>query len=164
MRILILSNWFPPIVSGSSFYTSSLARSLAVRGHEVVVVTLDWGPAYAPSADLPFPVYRLPVIKIPKLPLFYKMPLMGVAFTPGNYRRLKSLIEQHRPHILHHVNHIFDTTFLSTSVARSVGIPVVGSITTPIQHQNPWVQQIMGLADRMTVGWFGVRRYPEQSP
>ena len=159
MRILMLSNWFPPVVSGSSFYTSSLARSLAARGHEVVVVTLDWGPAYAPSADLPFPVYRLPVIRIPKLPLFYKMPLMGFAFTPGNWRRLKSLIAQYRPHVLHHVNHIFDTNFLSTSMAHSSDIPIVGSITTIIQHQNPWIQRVMGLADRMTVGWFGVRRW-----
>ena len=159
MRILMVSNWFPPVTTGSSFYASSLARSLATRGHEVVVVTLDWGPAYTPPTDLPFPVHRLPIIKIPRLPLFYDMELMGFAFTPGNRRRLKLLIEQYDSCILHHVNHIFDTTFLSTSVAHSVGIPIVGSITTPIQHQNPWVQRIMELADRITVGWFGVRRW-----
>lgn len=159
MRVLILSNWFPPITSGSSFYTSSLAQSLAARGHKVVVVTLDWGPAYAPPTDLPFPIYRLPAIKIPRLPLFYNLELMGFAFTPGNRRRLKLLIKRYRPHILHHVNHIFDTTFLSTSVACSTGTPVVGSITTPIQHQNPRMQWIMSLADRMTVGFFGVRRW-----
>ena len=120
MRVLIISNWFPPVASGSSFYTSSLAQSLAARGLEVVVVTFDWGPAYAPPTDLPFPIYRLPIIKIPKLPLFYNLELMGFAFTPANRRRLKLMIEQHRPHIIHHVNHIFDTNFLSTSVARSV--------------------------------------------
>lgn len=159
MRVLILSNWFPPVQSGSSFYASSLAQALAARGHQPIVVTLDWGPTYAPPVGLPFPIYRLPVIKLPKLSLFYDLKLMGLAFTPANCRRLKALVEEHRPDILHHVNHIFDTTFLSTSVARTTGIPVIGSITTPIQHQNPRMQWIMNLVDRTTVGWFGVRRW-----
>jgi glycosyltransferase involved in cell wall biosynthesis len=159
MRVLILSNWFPPVVSGSSFYSNSLAHSLAARGHKVIVVTLDWGPEFTPHGDLTFPVYRLPVTKIPKLPLFYNLELMGFAFTPANSRRLKLLIEQHRPQIIHHVNHIFDTNFLSTSVARSMDVPVVGTITTPIQHQSPWRQRIMALADRLTVGAFGVKRW-----
>lgn len=159
MRILLVSNWLPPVTSGSSFYASSLAQALVARGHEVVAVTLDWGPAYAPAPDLPFPVYRLPVIRLPRLRLFYNMKLMGLACTPGNVRRLRSLVAQHRPHLLHHVNHLFDTTFLSIRAAHAAGIPVVGSITTPIQHQNPWAQRLMELADRLTVGWLGVRRW-----
>ncbi len=159
MRIALLSNWFPPTTSGSSYYTSSLARSLAARGHQVTVVTLDWGPEYAPPTDLGFPVYRLPVIKFPKLSVFYNMELMGLAFTPGNIRRLKSLLGQCRAQILHHVNHIFDTNFLSTRAAHASGIPVVGSITTPIQHQNPLKHGILALADRMTVGRFGVCKW-----
>jgi glycosyltransferase involved in cell wall biosynthesis len=159
MRVLICSNWFPPIRSGSSFYTSSLAQSLAARGNDVAVVTLDWGPASTPPTHFPFPIHRLPVIKIPKLSLFYNLEYMGFACTPGNHRRLKALVARHRPHILHHVNHIFDTTFLSASVAHSAGIPLVGSITTPIQHQNPYIQRFMEVADRNTVGRFGVRRW-----
>lgn len=159
MRVLIFSNWFPPIISGSSFYASSLAQALVARGIEVVVVTLDWGPANAPPSDLPFPIYRLPVIKIPKLSLFYNLEAMGFGCTLENHRRLKALVARHRPHILHHVNHIFDTTFLSANVARSTGVPLVGSITTPIQHQHPWAQRVMSLVDRNTVGRFGVRRW-----
>jgi glycosyltransferase involved in cell wall biosynthesis len=159
MRIALLSNWFPPITSGSSYYTSSLARALATRGHEVMVVTLDWGPEYEPPKDLGFPVHRLPTFKVPKLSVFYNLQLMGFAFTPGNVRRLKSLLGQHRAQILHHVNHIFDTNFLSTRAAHAYGIPVVGSITTPIQHQNPLKHRALALADRMTVGRFGVCRW-----
>jgi glycosyltransferase involved in cell wall biosynthesis len=159
MRILFVSNWFPPIASGSAFYTSSLAQSLAARGQEVVVVTLDWGPEYALPENMPFPVHRLPVLRVPRLSFFYNLRLMGFAFTPGNRRRLRALIARYQPHILHHVNHIFDTTFLSAGAARATGVPIVGSITTPIQHQNPWKQRIMELADRMTVGRFGVQRW-----
>ncbi len=155
----MVSNWFPPILSGSSFYTSSLAQALSARGHDVMVVTLDWGTEQAVPDDTPFSVHRLPVLKIPRLGMFYNLDLMGFAFTPRNRRRLRLLLEQHGSEILHHVNHIFDTTFLSTSVARSVGIPIVGSITTPIQNQSPFKQRLMQLADQLTVGHFGVQRW-----
>jgi uncharacterized protein (TIRG00374 family) len=159
MRVLLLSNWFPPVVSGSSFYTSSLAQALVARGHEVAVVTLGWGPEYAPPGDLGFPVHLLPVIRLPKLPIFYNLRLMGLACTPANRKRLRAIVEKFRPDVIHHVNHIFDTTFLAVNVARKAGVPLVGSITTPIQHQNPLRQRVMGLADRLTVGRFGVQRW-----
>ena len=37
--VLMLSNLYPPIVSGSSTQTSSLARELSKRGHKVIVIT-----------------------------------------------------------------------------------------------------------------------------
>ena len=159
MRILLFSNWLPPIRSGSAYYASSLAHSLAGRGHEVQVVTLDWGPEYLPSGDLPFQIHRLPVIKLSHLPLFYNLKLMGLAYTRHNCRALKAIVTQFRPDLLHHVNHIFDTVFLTNHVGRWAGIPVVGSITTPIQHQNPVKQRLMEVADRLTVGGFGVSRW-----
>ena len=159
LRITIFSNWFPPVRAGSSYYTSSLAQALAARGHDISVVTLDWGDHFTPPADLGFPIHCLPVVKLPKLKMFYNLELMGLAFTPANCRRLKALVAQHRAEVLHHVNHIFDTTFLTLNAARALGIPVVGSITTPIQHQDPFRQTIMGVADRLTVGRFGVQRW-----
>jgi glycosyltransferase involved in cell wall biosynthesis len=159
MRILLFSNWVPPITAGSSYYAANLARALAARRHEIVLATLDWGPGNPPPSSLSVPVHALPVKKIPALPLFYKLKLMGFAFTAGNRRRLVDLIQRNQIEILHHVNHIFDTTFLSVSAARATGIPIVGSITTPIQHENPFKQWMMSLADRATVGQFGVRRW-----
>ncbi|HKA30377.1 MAG TPA: glycosyltransferase family 4 protein [Candidatus Binatia bacterium] len=159
LRVLFISNWFPPVVSGSSFYTSSLARSLAARGHEIAVVTLDWGPEYVPPADLGFPVHRLPVTRLPRLRLFYNMRLMGLANTRANRKRLYAIVTKFRPDVIHHVNHIFDTTFLTVKVAREAKVPLVGSITTPIQHQHPLRQWFMSVADRLTVGRFGVERW-----
>lgn len=158
MRILVFSNWVPPIASGSSYYAANLISALAARGHEVVAATLDWG-AGNPPPSLPVPVHALPVVKVPALPLFYNLKLMGFAFTPGNRRRLREIIRRYRIQILHHVNHIFDTAFLSVSAARAARIPIVGSITTPIQHENPVKQWMMSLADRATVGRFGVMRW-----
>lgn len=159
MRIFLISHWFPPIVSGSSFYAKSLAEALSARGHDVTVVTLDWGGDYSLDSSLPFQVHRLPVIKVPRLPFFYNLKLMGFAFTPRNRRRLAQLITQNRPNIIHCTNHIFDTNFLAVSAGKASGVPVVGSITTPVQHQNPWVQRLYHLADVSTIGWFGVRKW-----
>ena len=64
MRVLLISNWFPPVASGSSFYAGSLALALKSQGHDVQVVTADWGKRYAPSADYPLPVHRLPCIRL----------------------------------------------------------------------------------------------------
>lgn len=158
MRILIVSNWFPPVVSGSSFYSSSLADALSQRGHEIELVTLDWGET-TESATRAFPIHRLPVLRLPRLRMFYSMKLMGLAFTPANCRRIKAIVDRFRPDVVHHVNHIFDTVFLSAVAARHGRVPLVASITTPIQHQNPRVQRLMDIADRSTIGLFGVRRF-----
>jgi glycosyltransferase involved in cell wall biosynthesis len=159
MRVLIFSNWFPPVQSGSSFYASSLARALSARGNDVAVVTLDWGSPYAPPSDTAFPIYTLSVRKIPESPLFFNLNLMGISFTRGNIKRMKAILREHRTEILHHVNHIFDSTLLTARAARSLGIPVVGSITTPIQHDRPLRHNLMRIADQCTVGWFGVRHW-----
>ena len=159
MRVLIFSNWFPPVQSGSSFYASSLARALTARGNDVVVVTLDWGSPYEPPDDAAYPIYTLPVRKVPESPLFFNLKLMAFSFTPGNMKRLRALLREHRIEVLHHVNHIFDSTLLTVRAARAVGIPIVGSITTPIQHDRPLRHNLMKFADRCTVGQFGVRRW-----
>ena len=157
MKILLLSNWFPPITSGSSYYTYSLAQALTQRGHQLVVVTLDWGKNETADEPCPYPVYRLPVRKLPKMPLFFNLELMGFAFTPGNIKRLRKIIEEQKPDLIHHVNHIFDTNFLSTLAAKMCKLPIVGSITTPVQHENKWMHVVYSVVDRFTIGWFGVR-------
>ena len=160
MRVLLLSNWFPPVISGSSHYAKSLAQALTAHGLEVRVVTLNWEESDSVSdSDVSFPVHRLPVMRIPRLPLFYNLERMGFAFTPNNSRRLQRLIDPFHPDVLHCVNHLFDTNFLAVKAARSAGIPLVGSITTPVQHQNPLIQKFYHALDFATIGWFGVRRW-----
>ena len=159
MNVLVFSNWFPPIRSGSAFYASGLAQSLNNCGHDVTVVTLDWGTDQKPSGSHPFPIHLLPVIRVPKLPLFYNLRLMGFCFNPANVRRLQRVVRDRRIQIIHQVNHIFDSVFLTAKVASRETIPLVGSITTPIQHQSPLKQRLLTFADRWTVGKYGVRRW-----
>ncbi len=159
MRILLFSNWLPPLRSGSAYYTSSLAQALQRQGHEVLAVTLDWGPDNQPAPDLPFPFKMLPVIKLPQSKLFYNLKLVGISTMPANVKRLKEIFAEFRPDVVHHVNHIFESIFLSGISARAMKIPIVGSITTPIQHQNPVMQFLMEWGDRLTVGWLGAAKW-----
>jgi glycosyltransferase involved in cell wall biosynthesis len=40
MRILMLAQWYPPILGGEELHVANLSRALAARGHDVMVVTL----------------------------------------------------------------------------------------------------------------------------
>lgn len=40
MRILMVAQWYPPILGGEELHVANLSRELAARGHEVVVATL----------------------------------------------------------------------------------------------------------------------------
>lgn len=159
MRILMVSNWLPPVQAGSSYYASSLAKLLKARGHEILVLTIDWGADYQPDREADFEIVKLPIIKLPRIPLFYKLNLMGMACYPKNWARFKKILKDFRPDVIYQVNHIFDTTFLSAGLARRFNIPIAGAITTPIQHQNPWMQALMGFADRLLVGPLGVKKW-----
>lgn len=159
LRVLIVSNWFPPIASGSSFYAMSLAKTLTELGHKVCVVTIDWKLPDCEDASLPFQVHRLPVMRLPKLPVFYNIELIGRTFTSKNRYSLSKIIQDFKPDILHHVNHIFDMVYLTNWAGKKFQIPVVGSITTIVQHETPLVQAVMSLADKITLGVPGVQRW-----
>lgn len=159
LRILMVSNWFPPIASGSSFYALSLAKALTELGHKVCVVTIDWGTQDGVEDTFPFPVYRLPVTRIPKLPIFYNIELIGKTFSQKNRRLLAGIISDFKPDILHHVNHIFDMVYLTNWASRKFNIPVVGSITTIVQHEKPFIQMVMSAADKIVLGLPGVEKW-----
>lgn len=40
MRILMLAQWYPPILGGEELHVANLSRTLVARGHEVTVATL----------------------------------------------------------------------------------------------------------------------------
>ena len=42
MKILFVSSWYPPVLTGSSLWTESLVLSLRQRGHDVRVISSHW--------------------------------------------------------------------------------------------------------------------------
>jgi glycosyltransferase involved in cell wall biosynthesis len=157
---MLFSSWYPPVQSGSSFYTQMLARQLRERGHEVLVVTTTLGKwSEAPEIDEGVVVHRLPAWVLPSTPLLLNLKIVPISVTPSNWRRIRSLASEFRPDVIHQVNHIFDTVFLSAALARKTGAPLLCSITTQIRHPSALIDGCMRLVDRTVIGLLAARRW-----
>lgn len=148
MRILIVSAMYPPIQTGTSFYTRNVARALVERGNEVTVVTLRNREA-EPDAE-PFPVMRLPAIHFPIKNYFKHFRI--ASFFPGNYRAMFALVRERRPDVILLVNHYLDIAFPALAAGRRFGIPVVTSVGTQLQSTNPRRDKLLNVLDRLICG------------
>ncbi|HLH60449.1 MAG TPA: glycosyltransferase family 4 protein [Ktedonobacteraceae bacterium] len=59
MRIMMLTQFYPPIIGGGAIHVRSLSTELATRGHEVAVVTLWHAGLAAFEMDAGVKVYRV---------------------------------------------------------------------------------------------------------
>jgi glycosyltransferase involved in cell wall biosynthesis len=103
MRIALVNEYFPPHAPGGAEWSvEALARALAARGHDVVVITPNWGASAVEARDgfrvrrFPFPVKRPPgpavtPLKVLANPLFQLYAGLQVA----------RLARAERVHVLH---------------------------------------------------------------
>jgi len=158
LRVLFVSSWYPPIRSGSALWAEAMVKALRKRGNDVRVITTDWKGK--PTADAQDEVlYHLPAWVVPKNRFLLGLSMVPVAWSYANRRRMLEIIRDFRPDVIHQVNHIFDTVFLSAYAARATGTPLVGTITTPIQSLSTLRQALMRALDRWVVFRFGVRHW-----
>lgn len=128
MRICLVNEYFPPFAPGGAEWSmDALARGLAGRGHEVVVVTPNYGAAAREEQDgvrivrFPFP-RRLPPGRTPLSakwlanPLFYLYAAWAVRRAARRER--VELIHVQNKHML----------IPGTLAARSLGLPVALTI------------------------------------
>ena len=59
MRILMLSQFYPPIIGGGAIHVQSLSAELLSRGHEVAIVTLRHQGQAEFELDQGVRVYRI---------------------------------------------------------------------------------------------------------
>lgn len=150
MKICMLSNLFPPVVSGSSTQCSLLSQELVKRGHEVCVVTARL------TSDQPeqeviagVTVYRLPALRLPRMGIALNFPWLSYTFTPANQARLAQIIERHQPEVLHLHNHMLDLALSAVRMRDRFHIPLVVTLHTMIKHANPFYNLILYPADRI---------------
>ncbi len=149
LSVCMFSNLYPPVVSGSSTQTYSLARELARRGCKVAVITAK---VEAGSEDYAFAegvhVYRLPAIRLPKMPISFNFPWLSYTFTPRNLRRISQIVDEHRPDVLHLQNHMFDLAFAAVLTGRRKKLPLVVTIHTVVKHDRPSFNLLLHSVDR----------------
>lgn len=94
MRVVIVTESFPPDINGVSHCALQTARQLVARGHEPLVVA----PATAAGADADAdPLSPCPVVRVPSLPL-PGYPQVRVALPS---RRLAAALSAHQADLVH---------------------------------------------------------------
>jgi 1,2-diacylglycerol 3-alpha-glucosyltransferase len=147
--ILMLSNLYPPVVSGSSTQTSSLARELSQRGHKVIVIT-----AHVDQTSLKYEekdgviIHRLPALRLPRLSVAFNFPWLNYTFTPQNLKRIQKIIEAHKPEIIHLHNHMFDLGLSAGLLSKKNRIPLVVTLHTVIRHSSDFYNLFLLPVDR----------------
>lgn len=148
MNILIISAMFPPIRTGTSYYSRNLAEALTARGHRVRIVTLENQDADGDCS--PFPVDRIPALHFPVKNYFKHFRIASV--WPSNYRRLKEIAMAHKAEVIFLVNHYLDIAFPAIYASQKLGIPLVCSVGTQLQSLRPSRNAILNIGDRLICG------------
>ena len=149
MNILIVTAMYPPIRTGTSFYSKNLADSFHKAGHKITVVTAK-NPDIDSDND-PYPVIRLTAFYI-NLRNYFKH-LRFVSFFPQNYYRMLKIIRKHRPDVILLINHYLDIAFPAIFSSMYFKIPLVISVGTQLQSLNPVRNRILNILDYLICGY-----------
>lgn len=150
LTIVIISNLYPPVVSGSSVQASMLAKELVKNGHTVIVITAKLDKTQKLyEFDNNIHIYRIPSISLPKMAITYNFPWIRWTLTPGNIKRIRSILIKHKPDIIHLHNHMFDLAASAVIMKREFNIPLVITIHTIVQHPNKLYNVMLSLIDKL---------------
>ena len=125
MRILMLAQFYPPVIGGEERHVRNLSVELASRGHDVHVACLDVGRT--PVVDPGVTVHPLPNVGV-KIPALYPTadrPLALPVPDPYVSRGLARLVAELRPDVVHAHNWIINS-YLPLAAARR--LPLVYSL------------------------------------
>lgn len=160
MRIAVVNNFFPPRTGGSAHLSEAIAHELAARGHEVLVITAQFGDAPKEEDRRGYRVIRLPAWYLPKTALSFNFDINFVT-SPRNVRRVFRILDEFRPDVIHQHGQLFDLTFITSVYSRRRGIPAVLSVHTRLEHPNPVADAVFRIGDAMVVRPFVAIGRPE---
>ncbi|MDQ1021090.1 glycosyltransferase family 4 protein [Streptomyces afghaniensis] len=122
MRVVIVTESFPPDVNGVAHCALQTARHLVDRGHTPVVVAPAPAPGSKPDADAP-----CPVVHVPSLPL----PGYSQVRVALPSRRLAATLVEHRADVAHLASP-FVLGVRGMAVAARLGVPAVAVYQTDL--------------------------------
>lgn len=134
MRICLVTNLYPPIQTGTSYYVDQLSQAMAARGHHVLVLTVGDANRPEESESNGVHVLRLPSWKLPANRLILGFDSFRLGLTPANLRRAQQALTDHQIQLVHACGHLLDLTYAAGIVAGRVKVPAVCSIHTMIHH------------------------------
>ncbi|MGW2487454.1 glycosyltransferase family 4 protein [Streptomyces sp. NPDC001606] len=122
MRVVIVTESFPPDVNGVAHCALQTARHLVDRGHSPLVVAPAPAPGSPPDTDAPCPVVRVPSLPLPGYPQ------VRVALPS---RRLAAALLDHRPDVVHLASP-FVLGVRGMAAAARLGVPAVAVYQTDL--------------------------------
>ncbi|MGW0906722.1 glycosyltransferase family 4 protein [Streptomyces sp. NPDC002853] len=144
MRVVIVTESFPPDVNGVAHCALQTARQLAARGHDPLVIA----PAPAAGADATADASApCPVIRVPSLPL-PGYPQVRVALPS---RRLSAALSAHRAELVHLASP-FVLGARGMAAAARLGIPAVAVYQTDL---GGYARTYMGMGE--ATAWRRIR-------
>ncbi|MUM76962.1 glycosyltransferase [Pseudodesulfovibrio sp. F-1] len=155
----MLTNLFPPVATGSSIHSSKLAMNLVKRGVDVTVFTAHLDKT-SPRHEVieGVDVYRVPCIRLPKLPIAVNFPWLSLTMLPGNLAYMRGVLESRNCQLLHVHNHMFDMAFHGALLSRKLKLPMVLTIHSIIRHPVPLYNTVLKAADSTLLKFAVVRR------
>ena len=153
MKVAIVTNFFPPIRTGSSVWAMGLARAHSKAGDDVIVVTAGTGPIVETEVVDGVTIYRLPLVwKLPKLSFFLNFDSFFLMNSAANRRRLEGILRDHKIEIVHQSNNILDSVFMVRDVCKQLDLPWVATVHGAVTHHgNRMYAAIMECADRLVI-------------
>lgn len=148
MNILVVTAMFPPIQTGTSFYSRNIAQTLHRQGHHIVVATVK--NTEACNEKFPFPVYRLKAIHFKAKNYFKHLRISSVYLS--NYKNLLKITRENEIDVVLLVNHYLDIAFPAIYVSKKLKIPLFISVGTQMQSLNPIKNKILRILDRVICG------------
>lgn len=148
MKILIVTAMFPPIRTGTSFYSYNVANALVDQGHQVTVVSLKNKEAKDESC-------RFDIIRLNSLHLNWKKYFKHFRISsvfPKNYFRLNKIAKESGAEIILLVNHYLDIAFPAIYAAKRSKLPLLVSLATPLQSTNKLKNFVFRILDRFICG------------
>jgi glycosyltransferase involved in cell wall biosynthesis len=102
MRILLLAQWYPPIIGGEENHVRNLGMALAARGHTVSVATLAHAARPELEVDGGVRVHRLRAM-VQRFPWLFSTDRQSAPPAPDAalVRGLRSVVAQEQPQIVH---------------------------------------------------------------
>ncbi|MFJ3305442.1 glycosyltransferase family 4 protein [Streptomyces sp. NPDC086549] len=122
MRVVIVTESFPPDVNGVAHCALQTARHLVDRGHAPLVVAPAPAPGVRPDASAPCPVVHVPSLPLPGYPQ------VRVALPS---RRLAAALTEHRADMVHLASP-FVLGVRGMAAAARLGIPAVAVYQTDL--------------------------------
>lgn len=124
MKIVLISQSYPPMISGAAIAVQHLAQGLAADGHEVLVLAAsDRGQSYVEMAG------RLRVLRLPSVP---NPARVKQRFLVAPLHTMRRAVAEFQPDMIH-THEPLSLGLCGLRIARERQLPVILTL-----HQLPW--------------------------